>query len=329
MTDTTFPQIPISTGARLRRRMTPKDARLRTLRVKTVRILFLAGAMLAILALVGSVIIQVMQGKARVSDAVVQGENLVIESPRFVGRTKDGGKVIVTAKTATRPLTGQEGKVTLELPVMETSDGSRATAKTGVWSQSEETLSLDGDVVLAHQSGDRATSSRAFWNSVSSRLELMENVVLARQNGDQAASNLAVWTSDPSVLTVTGNVNVKRQSGASMSSGTAAWRSDLGSLDIGGGVRISLPTGESATSQTASFKDRSGDLSLLGQVLVTFPAGQARSARADYSGLTGRLSGEGGIQVRSSLGIGSASRYVYETRSKRLSLSGDVRAQLQ
>jgi hypothetical protein len=329
MTDATFPETRALKSSRARRRMTPKDARLRTLRVKAVRIFFLAGAMLAILALVGSVIIQVMQGKARVNESVVQGENLVIETPRFVGRTKDGGKVIVTAKTATRPLKGEEGKVTLELPVMETSDGSKATALTGVWSQSGETLSLDGNVVLTHQSGDRATATRAFWNSVLSRLDLSENVVLSRQNGDKATAQTATWTSDPSVLTITGNVNLTRPSGATMTGATAAWRSDLGSLEVGGGIDISLPSGERATSQSASFKDQTGDVSLLGDVLVLFPAGQARSSRANYSGISGQVNGDGGVEIKSSLGIGRASRYVYETRTKRLSLSGDVRAKLQ
>jgi hypothetical protein len=328
MTDAILPSLnPVA--ARHRRRMTTQDARLRTLRVKTVRIVFLGGAILSILALVGSVISQVMHGRAQLNEPVVQGENLVIETPRFVGRTKDGGKVIVTAKTATRALDGQDGKVALDMPVMETSDGSKATASKGIWSQSEEILSLDGNVVLTHQSGDKATASRALWTSVPARLTLSDNVVLERQSGDRATASQAIWTSEPSTLTISGNVKLTRRGGASLVSGLAVWRSDIGALDASQGVRISLPSGESATSQTARFNDRSGDVSLNGQVNVMFPAGQASSASAQFEGATGSLSGDGGIQIRSSLGIGSANRYVYETRSKRLSLTGDARATLR
>jgi hypothetical protein len=311
------------------KRMTPQDARRRTLRVKTTRVLFIGGALAAILALVGNVAVRLILTANAPSAPVVQGENLVIEKPRFVGRAKDGGKIIVTAQTAKRSASAQNGAVELVKPVLETSDGSQATAATGVWSQADQNLLLEGEVVLTRQGGDRATSARAVWTSVPSQLQMEGGVTLTRQGGDQATANQALWSTEPSQLVLSGNVALSRSTGARATSSTATWRNDVGSLDLTGGANINLPTGESASASTARLDDRRGDMRLEGQAVVRFNGGQASSSSAFYQALTGQLSGVGGIQITSSLGTGSADRYVYETRSKRLSLSGNARAILQ
>ncbi len=343
----------------LRKRMTPQDARLRSFRVKAIRVVFIAAALAAILGLVGSVLVRLIQTANVPSAPVIDGENLVIEKPRFVGNTKDGSKIIVTADKATRPVASQNGLVQLEKPVLETSDGSKATALNGLWSQTEQTLSLTGDVVLTRsggdkatsaravwtsvpaqltmndgvtltlQNGDQATSGRAVWTSVPSQLSLNDAVSLTRQNGDQATGDSAIWTTEPAQLMVTGNVALSRSGGARATSGAASWRSDIGSLDLTGGANIALPTGESASAVTARLDDRRGDIRLDGQAIVRFSAGQASSARAYYQNSNGLLSGDGGIQITSNLGTGSADRYVYETRSKRLTMSGNARATLR
>lgn len=313
----------------LRKRMTPQDAKLRTLRVKTTRFVFVGGAIAAVLALVGNVAVRMVLTATSPATNVVQGENLVIEKPRFVGRDKDGGKIIVTADTATRSMASQNGAVALVKPLLETSDGSKATANTGLWSQAEQNLSLEGDVVLTRQGGDRATSTRAVWTSIPAQLKMNGGVSLTRAGGDQATADAAIWSKETAQLLVTGNVALSRAGGARATSGTAIWRSDIGALDLTGGTNIVLPTGESASAVTARLDDRRGDVRLDGQAIVRFNAGQASSARAFYQGLTGTLSGEGGIQISSSLGTGSAERYVYETRSKRLKLSGNAQATLR
>ncbi|MFN7673839.1 MAG: hypothetical protein ACK5OV_00305, partial [bacterium] len=60
-----------------RRRMTPNDARLRTIRVKTTRLVFLGGAALSTLLLVGSVIVRGVQGAAIDTSKLVQGDQFV------------------------------------------------------------------------------------------------------------------------------------------------------------------------------------------------------------------------------------------------------------
>lgn len=309
--------------------MTPRDARLRTLRVKATRLVFVVGAIAAIFALIGSVAIQLVKTNVLPETAIIQGENLVIEKPRFVGNAKDGSKIIVTAQKATRSMTALNGAVQLEKPVLKTDDGSQATATLGVWSQADQTLSLDGDVVLTRAGGDRATSSRAVWTSTPSRLTMDGSVVMSRAGGDNATSNSAIWSTNPDQLMVSGDVVLTRPGGARATAASATWRSDIGSLDLAGGANIVLPSGESASALTARLDDRLGDIRLEGQAIMRFSAGQASSSSAFYQGLTGRLSGNGGIQIVSSLGTGTADSYVYETRSKRLRLTGNARATLR
>jgi hypothetical protein len=328
MTDAALPT-PYNMATNRAKRMTPQDARLRTLRVKATRVVFVVGALAAVFALVGSVAVQLAKTSLLPETSVVQGENLVIEKPRFVANAKDGSKIIVTAQKATRSMTALNGAVQLEKPVLETSDGSQAIAKSGVWSQVDQTLSLDGDVVLTRAGGDRATSSRAVWTSVPSRLTMDGNVVMSRAGGDSATSNSAVWSTNPDQLMVSGNVVLTRPGGARATAANATWRSDIGSLDLTGGANIVLPSGESASAVTARLDDRLSDIRLEGQAVVRFSAGQASSSSAFYQGLTGQLSGSGGIQIASGLGTGTADSYVYETRSKRLRLTGNARATLR
>jgi hypothetical protein len=342
-----------------RKRLTAQDARLRTIRVKTTRLLLVGGAVVCVLALVGSVIVRAVQVAALPTSDIVEGENLIIDTPRFVGRAKDGSKIVVTAEKATRSMSEESGAVQLVKPVLETADGSKATADLGVWSQESQNLSLTGNVILNRQGGDIATASAAEWTSVPAVLKMRDGVTLRRQNGDQTTSTTATWSSDASQLSVdgnvtitrlsgdratansaiwaadtgqlaiVGNVNLVRTTGERATSGRAIWRTDIGALELNEAVGISLPSGESASAQSARFSEQSGDLLLSGNALVSFATGQAASARALYQGSSGRLTGDGGITITSNLGNGRAASYIYETRTKRLSLSGDARLSLR
>lgn len=281
------------------KRLTPEAARARTLRVKATRGFFVGGAVVSILALMGSVGARMLQTALAPTTSVVSGDNLVIDKPRFVGRTKRGDQIIVTADSATRSRTLQEGKITLINPKLQTSDGSRAKGKAGIWSQGDQSLSLEGDVELTRTGGDRATSTNAVWTTADAHLMMSGAVNLSRSGGTRATSNSAIWLTD------------------------------LGFLDLMGDVTINLPTGESASALSARLDERRGDISLEGQALVRFASGQANSARAFYSSATGLLSGDGGVIITSSFGNGRAQRYVYEMRTNRLKLSGDAQATLK
>jgi hypothetical protein len=328
MTDLSFePQrLPSRT---FRKRMTPQEARQRTLRVKSLRLLFIGGASLAVFGLVGSVIVSWALSAGQTREAVVQGDNLVIDKPRFVGATKSGDKVIVTAQRATRPMNSEAGSVALEKPVLETSDGSKATADTGTWSQDVQNLTLNGNVILTRKGGDQATSANAVWTSNTSQLAMTGGVKLTRADGDTATAESAFWSTEPSQLSLAGNVALNRKSGARATAGSATWRTDLDALDLATSANIILPSGESASADRVRLDDRLGNVQLDGAALVRFADGQASSARATFQSLSGQLRGEGGIQISTSLGSGRADRYVYETRSKRLTMSGNAVATLR
>jgi hypothetical protein len=281
------------------KRLTPQAARARTLRVKATRWVFVGGAALSILALVGSVAVRMLQTALAPVTSVVRGDNLVIDEPRFVGRTKGGAQIVVTADSATRSRTLQERKVTLVKPKLQTGDGSQAKAKAGVWSQADQSLSLEGDVELTRTGGDRATSTTA------------------------------VWTTGDAQFMMSGAVNLNRSGGTRATSNSAIWRTELGLLDLMGNVTLNLPTGESASALSARLDERRGDISLEGQAVVRFASGQANSARAFYSSATGTLSGDGGTNITSSFGTGRAQRYVYEITTNRLNLSGNAQATLK
>ncbi|MEN9874169.1 MAG: hypothetical protein RL186_1066, partial [Pseudomonadota bacterium] len=105
-----------------RQRLTPADARRRTVRVKATRLALLVGAAASIAALAGTVGLRLLQPTTKFNQAVIQGESLVLDSPRFIGQTKSGDKVIVTAQKATRILSDDNAPVKLEQPVLETGD---------------------------------------------------------------------------------------------------------------------------------------------------------------------------------------------------------------
>ncbi|WP_085339352.1 hypothetical protein [Aquidulcibacter paucihalophilus] len=252
-----------------RRRLTPNDARLRTLRVKTTRSVFLAGAALSTLLLIGSVIVRGVQGAAIDTSKLVQGDQFVMESPEFIGNTREGKRLKVTGARATRSVSDAAGAVRLEKPKLETADGSVATADEGIWSQDAQTLSLKGNVVFSRKAGERATGVSA------------------------------LWTSDPSVLTVEG------------------------------GTQITLPGGETATAQSLQWDEAKGAVALLGNARVTFKDGEATSDQAYFDKESRTLTGTGSIRIRSELGTGAADRYVYNTASKRLQMTGNVIAQLR
>jgi hypothetical protein len=283
------------------------------------------GAAASIAALAGTVGLRLLQPTTKFNQAVIQGESLVLDSPRFIGQTKSGDKVIVTAQKATRILSDDNAPVKLEQPVLETGDGSKARGKTGTWSQTTQTMTLAGGVVLLHRSGDEATATSAIYAAGPGQLTLSDQVVLTQATGDTVTGNRAIWSKSPEVLTVEGAVTITRKGGQTARATRAVWQAALGLLELSGGVELQLQSGERATAQTAQLDEKSGDLTLEGDVVVQFKSGQARSARARFTRQTGVLVGDGGVQFNSDMGSGNADSYVYETRTKRLNMRGNAR----
>jgi hypothetical protein len=249
-----------------RQRLTPQAARRRTIRVKAVRLVFLAGAGLSALLLVGSVILRGVQGAGIDTSNLVQDDQFVIQNPEFIGTTKEGKRLKVTGDRALRSVSDPNAGVRLEKPKLETADGSTATALEGVWSQSKQTLVLKG------------------------------NVVLLRKNGETARGATATWTSSPSVLI------------------------------LEGGVVVTLPGGETASAQSLQWQEAKQQTLLEGQAVIRFKGGEATSDRAIYDQVAKSVTGTGRTSIRTEQGLSFADRYEYITSSKRMALSGNVRA---
>jgi hypothetical protein len=234
--------------------------------VKAIRVVFLAGAGLSALLLVGSVIMRGVQGAGIDTSRLVQGNQFVIENPEFIGTTKEGKRLKVTGARALRSVSDPTGGVRLEKPKLETQDGSTATATQGIWSQTQQRLSLEGDVVFS------------------------------RKNGEKARGAAANWTANPSVLV------------------------------LEGGIEVTLPSGETASAQSLMWDETKRQTVLIGQAVIRFKGGQARSDRAIYDQVAKSVIGIGNTSVRTEQGLSYADRYEYITSSKRLALSGNVRA---
>ena len=249
---------PSFSSALPRRRLTPQDARRRTIRVKTTRLVFLGGAALSTLLLVGSVILRGVQGAAIDTTNLVQNDQYVIASPEFIGNTKDGKRLKVTGTKATRSVANAAGAVRLEKPRMETSDGSVATADEGSWQQETQTLTLKGNVVFSRKGGERATGLTA------------------------------VWTADPSILKLDGASQVTLPSGEQASAQTLEWDEAKASVALAGSVRVVFNGGE-ATSDRAFFDQNTRILTGSGAAKIRAELGTGAADRYEYHTVSRRL----------------------------------------
>lgn len=268
------PQGPASGRAALRAQSWRMLAR-RSERLSRVRGALIAGCGVTVALLAGATIIHLLSTRLIAAESVLEGNNVVIKSPRFVGRTADRTRFVLTAERAERELGNEAAPLTLTAPALELADGGSVTARLGVWGPGS----------------DGAAGAQ--------RLSLSGDVRIKRGSGETGAAGQAVWTPDPDVLVLTGGVVIDRPSGEKASSQTAVWTASARTLQLDGGVTVTMKDAK-ATSRAAVLK-----------------AG------------TSEVTGSGGIQIVTSLGIATGDRYVYDTRAGRLQISGRARATLK
>jgi hypothetical protein len=261
-------------AAAARRKADARRLGLRRTRIRLVRLGLMAGSALAIAVFAGAAFLQRGQDLGVDAKSLVQGDQMVIDAPRFVGRTAGRTRFTLTAKRATRQIGDDAAPLSLDGPTLELSDGGKVTADKGVWRQGR---------------GDDRTAQR---------LQLSGNVTIRRADGDTGRARQAVWTPEPDMLA------------------------------LSGGVSLDRPSGERATAQVAEWRTADQSLALDGGVRVEFKDGVATSTAARFEAGGGRLIGTGQATIRTSLGIVSGDRYVYDTRTRRLQLAGRARATL-
>jgi hypothetical protein len=282
----------------------------RSVRVKVVRQLLLAGTAVVLVAFAGSVIWRSSQPTIAIEQAKIEGDNLVIENPRFTGRTEAGERINITANRALRQAGNPNSPIRLELPNLVTDDGSKATARTGLWDPAAERLVMDEDVVFTLDSGDVARSKSAVWEP--------------ERTADGTASSA-------STILMTGGVTVDRDQGDRITSTAATWHDGRRTMAFDGGegrVLLSRQDGQSAIAGDAVWDQGRQILSMTNGVRLTLLEGTVESQDATVFYIRRTIIGTGSARLAAPVGIATAERYEYNLPTGRLQLIGRVRGQL-
>jgi hypothetical protein len=294
---------PAAQGRTAPHRLSSGQVARRTVRVGAVRRLLLGGAALALVGFVGSVIWSMTRPAASIPQAQVDSGSLVISDPRFVGRTDEGQRVVITAERAVRRVGDSDGPITLENLRLEADDGTSATGQAGVWTPGTQVLTLERDVTFTLGNGDVARSATARWEPGSSEatgrlIHLGGGVRIEQPSGDVITSTAARWSQTGRILDLTGNATVNRPGGETASADAARLDSQRQILSLTGAARFAA-SGTVATSSSATvFYNR--------QLVV----------------------GVGSASITSGVGTVTSERYEYSLASRRLLLVGRVRGTL-
>lgn len=156
-----------------RRLISLEAARQRSVLVGWLRLVFIAGALAASVALLGSLVLSSLRGADRRSTSAVEADQVVrMINPRFTSRSRTGAVFEVTAESAARRV-GEANLIDLVNPILMSSEGVRVAGTTGVYDTEQETVELAGAVKFADAGGYAFESDRA-------RMLLGENRVVGR-----------------------------------------------------------------------------------------------------------------------------------------------------
>ncbi|MEK7660436.1 MAG: hypothetical protein AAB680_00160 [Pseudomonadota bacterium] len=167
----------------------------------------IALAAISVILFVGFLIFTALSGNVNRSRDVVKGNDLVIENPRFIGHSRKGGTVTVTAVQAKRALGNVGGIVELSKPKMTTSSGAEVYGDSGKWNQATQELSLENQVVMIHKKGQRASAQHAFWRPETGTIEFLGGVIITVGDGS-AISNRLNFDANGGVIKGDGGVQI-------------------------------------------------------------------------------------------------------------------------
>lgn len=129
-----------------RRQLSLEEARRRTSIVKVLRVLFGAGAAVAIGLLIGYIIQNAFATQPR-AVSINDDEVVTMVNPRFTGRDSEGLAYVLTADAARRRPLGDEA-VDLVNPVLKDASGSIVKAPEGTYDRDGGILELSGLVEI-------------------------------------------------------------------------------------------------------------------------------------------------------------------------------------
>jgi hypothetical protein len=196
-----------------------------------------------------------------------------------------------------------------------------AVSDQGVWDDLAQTLGMQGNVKMTLKEGEVATADSAFWNGPARTLALAGNARVIGPKGEIATAPKAIWQANERQLVMQEGASLQAPQGQAKGQ-TITWNAGTNGLQLVGAASFVTPSGESASGGQLDWNALTRTISVSNGSLIRFSGGQVRSDSARYQMITGNLSGAGNVQISSGVGIGTGSNFVYDTKSRRLKLTG-------
>lgn len=189
-----------------RRQVTLEQTRRRTQFVRVMRMVFTAGAAIAIGVMAGPVIANAVSGLGDGRRSFAANEIVTMVNPRFTGRDASGDPYVITAEEAQRRR-ADERVIDLKNPKLIDQRGTQITAPEGTFDQSSQTLDLYRDVRVRDQAGYNFQSTSARFYITEGRVVGLEPLRGLGPLGDIRSDSYEI-TEDGDVITFTGNVQM-------------------------------------------------------------------------------------------------------------------------
>lgn len=269
-----------------------RGLQIRSLRIKFLRTLFLVAIIVSAALFVGMMIFGFLKPKNEANKNVVKGDKLVIEKPTFIGHSIENGRVIVTADEAKRQLGNGVSDIELINPVMQTQFGSQIKAKTGIWNETRQELTLKTNVEMTHSNGDKAYAQNAYYGRIAS------------------PDGKGFMLAEP-IIYLTQNVQFARKSGEHLESNSGIWNDKTQELKLGDDVKINVPQ---IISDNNSY------------VNIIFAKGNASSKAATFLLKDNVIFGSGNTSLKFDKIAATSDRYEFHSDTKRIILNGHAHA---
>lgn len=189
-----------------RRQVTLEQMRRRSQLVRILRMVFTAGAAVAIGVMAGPVVANAVSGLADGRRTFASSEIVTMVNPRFTGRDNAGDPYVITADEAQRRR-AEEHVVDLKNPKLIDQLGTQITAPEGTYDRRAQTLDLYRDVRVRDQGGYNFQTTTARFYVTEGRVVGLEPLRGAGPLGDIRSDSYEI-TEDGDVITFTGNVQM-------------------------------------------------------------------------------------------------------------------------
>lgn len=173
-----------------RRQLTLAQARRRSMRVRHLRRVFLAGAIIAIALFLGHVLISAVTRDAP-PPTVDDSQAVTMINPRFTGRDAAGEIFTITAEAATRRR-ARDGAVDLVGPVLRDAKGTQVVAPSGFYDRDLGILELYEDVRISDAAGYSFISQGARLHVAEDRVEGLSPLAGSGPLGDIRADSYEI-----------------------------------------------------------------------------------------------------------------------------------------